>query len=121
MYLLKPGEICLSVWKNLPNRFPDIHLDAFVVMPNHLHGILQIVESELTNSKLGNVIKAYKSLVVNQYRQWYLDYYQIYPNRLWQRSFYDHVIRNKQALDRIREYIIGNPLNWNKDSLYIER
>ncbi len=118
VHLKKPGEICLSVWNSLSQRYADVELDAFVVMPNHIHGIVRIVYSEQRNHNLGNIIKAYKSLVTKQYREWYLTTYQEYSLKLWQRSFYDHVIRNESGLDAVREYILMNPRNWGKDKLH---
>lgn len=70
------------------------------------------------NHSLGNIIKAYKSLVTKQYRDWNLETYHEYSAKFWQRSFYDHVIRNEQDLDSAREYILLNPQNWEKDKLF---
>ncbi|MFH0771653.1 MAG: transposase [Candidatus Omnitrophota bacterium] len=91
--------------------------DAFVIMPNHIHGIIVIecpvgngpARSVDENNNLSVVIGSYKSSVTKQI------------NRInnagfkWQKSFYDHIIRNDKSLNSIREYIVNNPLTWDKD------
>ena len=135
MQLNAVGQVVLDAWAALPARFPDVQLDAFVVMPNHVHGILCIdhdVGAVLAPpapgaasgaptlpaagaasgaSTLGEIMRAFKSLSA------------IAANRIlgrsgvpfWQRNYYEHIVRNDHDLDEIREYIVGNPVNWEKD------
>ena len=125
--LKKAGQYCLDLWQALPERFNDIETDAFIIMPNHIHGIIYFKPSPETQSQqgyqslvvLGTVIGAYKSLVSFQFSKWVQNHYSCYPPKIWQRSFYDHVIRNEKSLDAIRNYIDSNPLNWEKDPLFI--
>jgi putative transposase len=114
------GSMIQAVWDGLPNRFPGMELDAFVVMPNHVHGIATFVGAGLappaekgaasSAPTLGNVVRAFKSLSA------------IHVNRLlrrsgplWQRGYFDHVVRDDRDLERIREYIATNPLRWALD------
>ena len=136
------GCMVSNAWHSLFDRFPNIDLDAFVVMPNHVHGIIvsdvvpvndgDIVGAGLVPAldvvpvndgattrvapTLGDVIGAYKSVVTVQYaravktRGW-----SPFRKRLWQRNYHEHVIRNADSLNRIRQYILDNPRHWNED------
>jgi putative transposase len=101
MMLNGPGQMVESVWRQLPRHYPGVHVDAFVVMPNHVHGIIALV---------GAGPRAYPecSGVHN-------DGWQPFPGRLWQRNYYEHVIRNEGDLDHIRQHIIDNPARWDQD------
>jgi REP element-mobilizing transposase RayT len=123
------GMIVQECWNDIPNHHPFVQLDAFILMPNHIHGVLVFVgEKPLgpvvatpaspqppgpAKSSLGSVVGSFKSAVsrkINKLRPHAAD-------GLWQVSFYDHVVRNDRALDRIREYILSNPERWNEDEL----
>lgn len=107
-------------WLDLPSRFPGIELDEFVVMPNHIHGIL-VLSSEgggpSTNLKtLSDVVGAYKSLATNAYiRGVKTQGWPTFRVRLFQVRFHDHIIRDEADLERIREYIALNPMRWDED------
>jgi putative transposase len=128
MKLTSLGVVALKSWQEIPHHFPHVKLDAFVVMPNHIHGIViiesddQIVETqnfaslqEFQPNKFGpqsknlaSIIRGYKIGV----KKWST------INKIpfaWQERFYDHIIRNEDDLNDIREYIVNNPLNWEKD------
>jgi REP element-mobilizing transposase RayT len=118
-------EIVRSAWASLPARFPHVVLDEFVIMPNHIHGIVILVpttgaplDSDTASRgaassapTLGRVIRAFKSLSA------------IEANRImnrserpfWQRNYYEHIIRDEDELDIIRQYIRDNPLRWDQD------
>lgn len=107
-----------STWYNLPQMFTNIVLDQFVVMPNHIHGIIGfewIPYSSFTGkvTNLWNIIKRFKLESINKSKQ-----ASYVSHSFRQKSFYDHVIRNQQDLERIQEYIINNPLQRTTDSLY---
>ena len=135
-----------EVWENLPRRFPTVELDVFVVMPNHIHGIVlmdQLVGASLvgaldgddaraevttgagdraatraapTGVALGDVIGAYKSITTVEYaRGVKSDRWRRFNGRLWQRNYYEHIIRDEDELVRAREYIVNNPLQWALD------
>jgi len=105
-----------AAWHSLPDRFPLVSLDEFVVMPNHVHGIIFLAETwpgaeKESTPTLSAVMRAFKSISA------------IAANRLlgraslpfWQRGYYGHIIRNEADLNRIREYIRNNPLEWALD------
>ena len=115
------------IWSELPARFSHVYVDAFVVMPNHLHGILIVgaqfiapdglqdcrdcTEQGAINRAptLGEIVRAYKAVSVHMIRQ------TVNPTFGWQRNYYEHVIRNEESLNRIRQYILDNPARWQFD------
>ena len=106
------GQMIASAWLALPQRFEQVGLDSFVVMPNHVHGIV-ILKKDII---LTRVIQAFKSVSTNEYiRGVKAQGWKKFDGTLWQRSFYDHVIRNDQDLFRIQEYILNNPSQWALD------
>ena len=126
------GLMIQDQWQQLPCRFNEILLDEFIVMPNHFHGIIKIIRtlnnvSDLVGAplvgaqntrprKLGNIIGAFKSLSTNEYirgvkeKEW-----EPFGGKLWQRNFYEHIIRDNNGLNKIREYIRENPSTWDDD------
>jgi REP element-mobilizing transposase RayT len=128
MRLNDAGRMVLAEWHRLPERFPHLVLDAFVVMPNHVHGILVITDPASTVGAttrvaptrvaptVGNIIGAFKSRVTVEYiRGVKTSGWPPFRGRLWQRNYYEHIIRNERALDAIRRYILENPLRWHLD------
>jgi len=114
VHLKKCGEICLETWQSLPERYPTVTLHEFVIMPNHIHAIVQLDHAPNAPS-LSTVIGAFKSLAARKYYTWYRQQYGAYTGKIWQRSFHDNVIRNQRALNAVREYILHNPANWADD------
>lgn len=120
MQLNAAGSEVQVVWNELPRRFPGMELDAFVVMPNHVHGIATFVGAGLAlpNEKgaasgaptLADVVRAFKSLSAMRVNR-----LMMRSGSLWQRNHYERVIRNERELDKIREYIATNPLKWALD------
>ncbi len=110
--LYRPGIIADTLWKKIPNIYPNIVLDKYVIMPDHIHGIIFIMENELDEPNyarcglISRIIKSYKEAVTKTVKS------QI-PGSFfgWQRSFYDHIINSNEELAQIRKYIIQNPLN----------
>ena len=129
MLLSEIGQIAQQFWAEIPKHFEHIHLDAYVIMPHHLHGIIIIdrphyLETQLIASlqqdesnkfaplkpgSLQAVIHAYKSAVTRWCRKNNHEYFA------WQSRFYDHIIRADESLDRIRTYVINNPAKWEED------
>jgi putative transposase len=120
------GEMIAKWWRKLETKFPTVKNDAFIIMPNHIHGILFLENSEqsITSEKgahagapLHKVIQWFKTMTTNEYihgvkssgRQPFLA-------SLWQRNFFEHVIRDEGSLNRIREYIVTNPQRWDLDA-----
>lgn len=133
MVLNDYGRIVKQCWFDLSNHYLNCLLDEFIVMPNHIHGIIVIknikyvgaifkspnITGEInfapTNKKLSlsTIMKWFKSISSIQIRK-YKHLFQ------WQRSFYDHIIRNEKSLFAIREYIRNNPLKWEDDRENVE-
>ena len=118
MILNNLGKIVESVWQSLPQHHP-VELDQFQIMPNHIHMII-IIGSRLTGGSrpaptlgttLGTILGLFKSTTTKQIR--------IMVNNpqfpVWQRNYYEHIIRNDQDLEKISQYIIDNPQMWERD------
>lgn len=124
------GRIVTEEWERTVQLRSYVRVDAFVVMPNHVHGIVWIVEDETTSvgaqrpcapatpptnvlpRSLGAIVRASKSAVtkrINQIRD-------IPGAPVWQRNYYERIIRNERELNAIREYIQNNPANWPSDT-----
>mgnify|MGYP000319884321 CR=1 FL=1 len=117
------GEMVIECWFALHDRFPAINLDAFGLMPNHLHGILFNTKTDYNRQNnpilLGNVLGALKSISTNQYIKGVKEHnWEPFDKRLWQRNYYEHIIRNERSLNAIRIYINDNPVNWHEDKLH---
>jgi putative transposase len=106
------GEIVRSEWIALTERFARLVLDEFVIMPNHLHGVLAFVGEGLAPPvSLFDVIGAFKSISTIKVNK-------LLGRRgvpLWQRSYYEHIVRTGEDLRKIQRYILENPLMWSLD------
>ena len=132
------GRIVQSTWNDLPEHYPGVECDSFVVMPNHVHGIIELADGSADGDSdvgaglkparwvvgsnsiraglkpvpaLPEIIRAFKTFSarrVNQMRN-------TGGAPLWQRNYYEHVVRGENELNRIREYISTNPLQWEMD------
>jgi len=108
-------EVVQSTWDGLPNRFRHIALDEFIIMPNHVHGIIMFTEPDIelnaARPGLPAVVGAFKSISA------------IAANPLlgrsgmpfWQRNYYEHIIRSEEKINQIRQYILDNPAKWAED------
>ncbi|MCK5580079.1 MAG: transposase [Candidatus Omnitrophica bacterium] len=125
MILNKFGQIAIQCWTAIPEHFSNIRLDEFVIMPNHIHGILIITKrrdvalQRLYNKmskispragSISTAIRSFKSIVTRTINADYPDLHFA-----WQPRFHDHIIRTEKSLNQIREYIIGNPTRWDLD------
>jgi len=111
------GKIIEKQWRNIPNQYNNIKLDHSVIMPNHIHGILVINKRAQASSAptVSQIIRSFKSKSTMEYLKYINDNNLNIPGKIWQRSFYDRIIRNERSLNAIREYISNNPENWEKD------
>lgn len=123
MRLNELGALVASEWLRTATIRPQVTLDEFVVMPNHFHAIIAIEDSRRgvlpyarprfrsPAESLGSIVRGFKSAtttLINSMRN--------SPGvPVWQRNFYEHVIRNEAELTRIQEYIVNNPLQWYLD------
>jgi putative transposase len=126
MQLNHYGQIAANCWEWLPRQYEYIDMDEWIIMPNHLHGILVINDdgrkggsrtapTQATKRKsLGRLIGAFKTVSSKQ-----INTIRKTPGAvIWQRNYFERVIRNKDELRKIRDYIIGNPLTWEQDENY---
>jgi len=131
MTLNEYGIIVNDCWFDLPNHYPNIKLDAFCIMPNHIHGIMVIDNGDMvgdtnvvdtglkpvsTKKRHGlfefvRALKTFSSRRINELRK-------SAGENVWQPRFYDHIIRNDDSLQRIRDYIVKNPGSWPDDKFY---
>ena len=109
--LNRRGRIAQKGLLEIEKHFPNVRLDKYVIMPNHIHAILVL---QGTDVQLPVVVGQYKSFVTRQIRQTE----QNFP--VWQSSYHDRVIRNQKSYESIWLYIESNPLNWNKDCFFTE-
>ncbi len=119
MVLNDAGRVVSDSWTWLGTQYGHVELDEYMIMPNHLHGVLIITDGRggsrtaPTSSlkPLGRIIGAFKTVSTKRINET-----QRAPSaRLWHRNYYEHIIRNKNELNRIREYIIINPMQWELD------
>jgi putative transposase len=149
MVLNDAGCAAATYWLQIPDHFPNVALDEWVVMPNHLHSIVVIMDASAnataipvganndsplrgdsaipddsplrgdlaiqrptgTSRTIGSMVRGFKIGVTKWYRQ------RLDASQIWQRNYWEHIIRNEQELDRVRRYIVDNPLQWEQDSL----
>ncbi|MEH2451160.1 transposase [Nostoc sp.] len=121
------GHIAFNCWEAIPDHFPHIELDTFVVMPNHLHGILVITDMSVgawqchapTREQFGKPVRGSIPTVIGSYKSavsksinviWHTK-----RQSIWQRNFYEHISRDQKSLDHIRQYILDNPQRWADD------
>jgi REP element-mobilizing transposase RayT len=105
MRLSQIGSVVVSSWGEIPKHFPNVTPDEFVVMPNHLHGILLLGDVEAGHARLLPVIVgSFKSAVS-----------RLAGFPIWQRSYWDRIIRSEAELNQARRYIEENPFRWSTD------
>ena len=110
------GEIAKEQLFLLEKRYPSLKVDRFVIMPNHIHAIFILEEMAGASPRptINDIVCTYKSLTTRACKQ-------IHPiTKLFQTSFYDHVIRGRKDYEEIAEYIANNPKQWELDNLYSE-
>ena len=128
------GNIARDCWIAIPEHFEFVVLGEWVVMPNHVHGVIVIdkndddtVETQYIASlqhknkfgpqskNLASIIRGFK-IGVTKYARQNTNIFNV-----WQSRFYDHIIRNEKSHQKINEYIINNPLNWQIDKFYTKK
>ena len=120
------GNMVERIWDELPAYYPGVEIDEFQIMPDHIHGIIILVgtgpracpyngqpQEVVPTMSLSDVVHRFKSLTTRKYINGVKNsHWAPFHRTLWQRSFYDHIIRNDKDLTRVREYIQNNPINW---------
>jgi putative transposase len=105
------GDIARSHWQQLSQYHPNIIVDESIVMPNHLHGIIILELSTDYKKSISEIIRGFKTFsakAINKERG-----LRCVP--VWQRNYYDRIIRNELELEHVRQYIINNSQNWDAD------
>lgn len=122
------GEMIFGWWRELPGKFPYVEADDVVIMPNHVHGVFlvnhqsDIPEPPAERAALGVIVGWFKTMTTNAYiRGVRTSGWQPFNRQLWQRNYFEHIIRNERAHDRIRQYIYSNPSRWPVDDENPER
>ena len=112
-------DAMLEKWLHeIPNKYANVQIDKFVIMPNHIHAIVLIAGDHI-GSPLPQIIGWVKTMTTNEYIRGVKNgLYEPFEKRIWQRSYYDHIIRNEEEYLRIWEYIGENPLKWAEDEYY---
>ncbi len=129
-------QILMRRLEELSNLYSGIVLDKFVIMPNHIHAIIIIGASTEENvgvalaatqsaqnnragaspaPTIGEIVGMFKSLCVRDWLRYIKENKVDAIGKLWQRNYYEHIVRNEDKLNKIREYIINNPLKWELD------
>jgi REP element-mobilizing transposase RayT len=131
MILNENGNAAKVCWSQIPTHFPATKIHAHIVMPNHIHGIIEICSSDDlptpvgannhsplhtdnlnkrpngTSKTIGSIVRGFKIGVT-----------RAMGRPVWQRNYYEHIIRNEEDYRRIADYIANNPLTWEKDTLW---
>lgn len=144
MVLNDYGVMAHNEWLKTPELRPNVELGEFVIMPNHMHGIIRLlgrgelhspnIENKIqisdkpgeptgecnsplrsTSQTIGAIVRGYKSSVTKQLRL--LGFNQL----LWQRNYHEHIIRNEQSYQTISDYIINNPAKWDGDKFFTHK
>jgi REP element-mobilizing transposase RayT len=134
MILSEMGHIAYNEWLKTPELRPNVSLDVFVIMPNHMHGIVVILDQGECDSpiqapmpptpaasafrspsnNIGALVRGYKSSVTKQINL------LNYDGSAWHRNYHEHIIRTEQSYHHISDYIINNPRKWNDDKFYVK-
>lgn len=150
MVLNNAGRVAVKCWQDIPAHFPMATLHEYVVMPNHIHGIIEIIspKNELLSvgandhstqndhtdnnrangnsplritsfrspsQSIGSIIRGFK-IGVTKWVRYENGFAQ--NTQIWQRNYYEHIIRNDAEYNRIANYILNNPAKWDDDRFY---
>ena len=145
MHLSEAGRLAQVAWEYLPHHYPHVQIDVWVIMPNHMHGIVILTKEQATDDDmrvgadpktdvgaiskinvgagfkpaptiptrhgLSEIVRAFKTFSARRINA----LHNTVGAPFWQRNYYEHIIRNQSALDRIRQYIADNPARWSED------
>lgn len=145
MALNHAGNMVQTVWNEIPIHYTGTEIDEFIVMPNHIHGIIVIVGAtpcgcpdpafktigqaqgpaptgNITGNtgalSLGDIVHRFKTMTTKRYTDGVKQSgWPLFAGKLWQRNYWEHVVRNEMELNRIRKYIHKNPPQWESDRL----
>jgi putative transposase len=151
MILNNAGKMIGRWWNELKNKYANIEIDKYVVMPNHCHGIINIVvtvgadqcvcpnekgeQGEYKGEHIGSpqqdlplrgrpiykMVQWFKTMTTNEYiRNVKQNHWEPFDDKLWQRNYYEQIVRDEKSLRHIREYIANNPYRWQQDKLFAD-
>jgi putative transposase len=119
------GKIVEECWDEIPLHFPNAEIDAFVIMPNHIHGIIMLFDDrgtiyraptrsfeefgKPTVGSLPTIMRTFKAAVTRNARR------ELNGTHIWQRNYFEHIIRDQTDYQRIAGYIAVNPMKWDTD------
>ena len=125
------GRMIEKWYRELPKKFDGIALDEYIIMPNHIHYIIENIgpvgadlcvcprnadAGEPVCSPLPKIVQWFKTMTTNEYIQNVKENgWQSFNGKLWQRNYYENIIRNDDELNQMREYILQNPPRWELD------
>jgi REP element-mobilizing transposase RayT len=139
MALNEFGDIANECWRELPEHFGHIELDDYIIMPNHIHGIILITDDDNDRGtarrvptgraptydgkiprRFGKPISGSLPIIIGSFKSAVTKHINELRNspgaKLWQRNYWEHIIRNERDLNRIRKYIRNNPRKWSIDN-----
>jgi REP element-mobilizing transposase RayT len=126
MILNDAGKIVQTVWYEISEHVDHVELDQFVIMPNHIHGIIVLHDGcrdtaccaptverfgKLITGSLPTIIRSFKSAITKRINE----LHETPGQKIWQRNYYERVIRNENELNQVRQYIVDNPAKWDSD------
>jgi REP element-mobilizing transposase RayT len=113
LHMCAAGRMLDMWWRKLPDKFPAVVLDSYVIMPDHMHGIIWLQPSGDDAPALGMVMQWFKTMTTNAYIRGVRDHgWPAFDRRVWQRDYYERIVRDEAALERVRAYIAANPARW---------
>lgn len=120
MILNNAGKMVEEIYNELSDVYKNIKFLEFVIMPNHFHSIIEILDNNRATTRvaptIGDIIGAFKSLTTNKYiKMVKIGLVPPFDKRIWQRNYFENIIRNEKAYLKILEYIKNNPLKWDED------
>jgi REP element-mobilizing transposase RayT len=131
LYPSESGKMVQAIWDELPLYYPGVDVDVFVLMPDHVHGIILLTEeNRLTVMPDGStrkpmilwdVVGRFKSLTTARYRHGVVKLgWPRFEKRFWQRSYHESIIRDEISWQKIRQYILNNPVVWENDPQHLK-
>ena len=123
MVLNKLGRVAKEWWLQIPKYYENVELDEYIIMPNHIHGVIAILGDDhgrggvtppLQNKNkptLGKIVAYFKYQSTKQINE----IQNSQGNPIWQRNYWEHIVRNEKSLNNTRDYIRGNPEAWGGD------
>ena len=146
MALNGAGKMIQKIWNEISNDFPNIQLHEFTMMPNHIHGIIEIVEADsistldvdpdsvpptsradMESAPTATVAVPLSKIVQSFKRHTTIEYIKMvkqnilpsFDKRIWQRNYWEHIVRNENEYNGISQYIVDNPAKWQNDKLNV--